>query len=250
MNKITKIMLAGLLTCGSVSLASVSTTFTSHSTDTTLRNLATITLDYTIDGTGNVTLDASTSNGGAVPTEIPNLWDNDVSVGGVTVASLWGTTFSLTGVSTAGGFISSTGPNPGLGILGSNNNRIDGAGAEAMTWTYAGVAGSSLNFIGVDFASRVAHGNSNFRLIDSDTDATHKLTPFVDAAGTLDLVGDGYSLASGDGFIITTSTTLLPSTVGAALDGFSFEVVPEPATMGLFAIFGAGILFIRRNFRI
>jgi len=249
MNKINKIILAGLLTCGSVSLADVSTTFTGHPTDTTLRNLATITLNYTIDDTGNVTLDASTSNGGAVPTEIPNYWDG--AAGTVSVASLYNTSFSLTGVSTLGGYIASLGPNLGLGIQGGDNTRIDQQGGEIMTWTYAGVAGSSLNFTGLDFANRLANGASKWLLTDSDTSVVTDIKPFVAGAGTIDLVGAGYSLASGDGFSISAAVTdPVVNLAGASLAGLSFEVVPEPATMGLFAIFGAGILFVRRNFRI
>lgn len=44
-------------------------------TDTTLRHLRIITLDFTIDGAGSVTLDAQSSNGGAAPQAVVNAWD-------------------------------------------------------------------------------------------------------------------------------------------------------------------------------
>jgi hypothetical protein len=34
------------------------------------------------------------------------------------------------------------------------------------------------------------------------------------------------------------------------LDTVTIEVIPEPATFGLVALFGGGILFVRRNFKI
>jgi hypothetical protein len=34
------------------------------------------------------------------------------------------------------------------------------------------------------------------------------------------------------------------------LDGIGYEVIPEPATLGLVGIFGAGALFVRRRFMI
>lgn len=253
MNKITKIVLAGLMTCASVSLAGITTTFTGHTSDTTLRNLATITLDYTIDGAGNVTLDASTSNGGAIPTQIPDFWDG--AAGTVSEASLWGTSFSLTGTSTGsgGGYIASQGPNTGLGIQGGpSNTRIDDSGAEAITWTYAGFG--VLNFTGLGFADRVANGASKWLLEDSDTSV---VTPIkengnVVVDGTINLNGAGYSLASGDSFTISSvlNTPTAVDGAGASLAGLSFEVIPEPATLGLVGVFGGAVLFIRRRFMI
>ena len=240
-----------MLTCASVSLAGITTTITGHPTDTTLRNLATITLDYTIDAVGNVTLDASTSNGGGIPTEIPNFWDG--AAGTVSVESLWDTSFSLTGINTAGGFIASEGPNTGLGILGApSNKRIDNSGAEAMTWTYAG--DGVLNFTGLVYADRVANGASKWLLEDSDTSVVTAIKEdgVVVVAGTINLNGAGYSLANGDSFTISSvlNTPTAVDNAGAALVGLNFEVtaIPEPATLGLITAFGGGILFIRRRF--
>lgn len=34
------------------------------------------------------------------------------------------------------------------------------------------------------------------------------------------------------------------------VDGIGYEVIPEPATIGLVGIFGAGMLFLRRKFMV
>ena len=70
-------------------------------TDTTLRHLRIITLDFTIDGAGSVTLDAQSSNGGAAPQAVVNAWDGPVD--SVTNAALFNTSFTLTGVAKLNG---------------------------------------------------------------------------------------------------------------------------------------------------
>lgn len=73
----------------------------------------------------------------------------------------------------------------------------------------------------------------------------------------------------GDGLLSTSATDIAPNGGSYKFDTFEFrgdgydrswenidttlfqvEVIPEPATLGLVGLFGAGMLFFRRHFRI
>jgi len=212
MNKTTKIILASLMACVSVSLADVSVNF--PVTDTVLRNLATLTLDFSVDDSGNVTLDATTSNGGALPLAVVNAWDGPV--GTLTNTPLFNTSFSLVGLG-AGGNIATFGAN-GQG-MGVGNHLISGAGAEALNWTFNGTG--NLNFKSFSYTNRVAHGDSNLRLVDSDTGTTYIL-PNTSTGGTIDLTTAGYSITNGEALSFTTDVAK-NAVAGASLYGFSFD---------------------------
>lgn len=66
------------------------------------------------------------------------------------------------------------------------------------------------------------------------------LTPWLDNQYSFDVTSD----ASGN--LDVTYTSVTGSWIG--LNGFEIVAVPEPATLGLVAVFGGGILFIRRRF--
>ena len=137
----------------------------------------------------------------------------------------------------------------GLGVAGSGSPvRIDNAGGESITWTYTG--SGSLNFMSVSYTNRAANGDSNLTFLDDDTRTVY-LLPNTSTGGTLDLDGAGFSLASGQDFIVTTDDfrpngTARAASAGASLYGLSFEVIPEPATFGLLVISG-GVLLVRRR---
>ncbi|VGO23557.1 PEP-CTERM sorting domain-containing protein [Pontiella sulfatireligans] len=249
MNKIRCIIMIGLLTGVLASVADVSVSF--PVTDTVLRNLNVLTLEFTVDGSGDVTLDAQSSNGGALPQAVVNAWDG--AAGTVSAVSLFNTSFTLTGVAKLNGSqvinlsTDANTPGPGLGVM---NPILNGAGTEEIVWTYSGTGG--LNFKGVDYGNRVANGDSNLTFLDSDT-RTEYLLPNTSTSGSIDLVGEGFSLANGDSFIMTTddlrnNLSARAASAGASVTGMTFEVIPEPATLGLISAFGGGILFIRRRF--
>ena len=242
-------MAAILVTGASVTMADVSVLF--PVTDTALRHLGTLTLDFSVDAVGNVTLDAQSSNGNAAPQAVVNAWDG--SVGTLSQASLFNTSFSLTGVAKVAGIanfnLDTDADNFGQG-LNINGGRIDNAGTEELVWTYAG--SGTLNMTAVSYTNRAANGDSNLTFLDTDTRGEF-LLPNTSTGGSIDLVGQGFSLANGQEFIVTTddlrdNLTARADGAGANLYGMTFEVIPEPATLGLVVAFGGGILFIRRRF--
>lgn len=137
---------------------------------------ASITLSFSINSAGSISLDASTSStNGAFPNMVAE-WDN-ANVGSVLDASLFGKTFTLTGSASGGGnlTISELGGG-GIGIQGENSNRVDGLnyGAgdttstpETLTWTLTAPVGLSLVFKNWSFIEaaggdiRVSNGTTN-----------------------------------------------------------------------------------------
>jgi hypothetical protein len=257
----------GLFAYASLAHAQISTTFTASTTDSTLRNMAIITLDYVIDGAGVVSLDASTSNGNAAVKDIANLWDN-AAAGTVSDASLFNTSFTLVGTSTGAGngggnYISSTFNNNGLGILngaGQSNSRIDGSGTEEITWSYTGTG--ILQFTGIDYEDRLANGASKWRLgvgVAGTTNGT--VTQIKDGIvgsgtvavdGTIDIGSEGYILTSGQSFSIASvlNTPTAVNSAGAQLLGLGFTVtaVPEPSSYALLGgCFALAFVMMRRR---
>jgi len=210
------------------------------------RNHANLTLDFSVDGSGNVTLDAMTPNGGAVPQSVVNGWDG--AVGTISDSSLFNTSFSLVAAPVGGTLLWTADLNGGgLGVSGTAITRIDGQGAETLQWTFSG--SGTVEFKTFSYNNRAAYGTSNLRVIDDDTANTYML-PNTAIYGTNDISSAGYSITNGQTLSFTTAAGLSggDDVAGASLYGFSFDVIPEPATVGLIAAFGGGILFIRRRF--
>lgn len=242
MQKTTTTIIGALLSLATANYAAVTTEFNHTTTDTNLRNVGIVTLTYSIDGSGNVTLDASTNNGTSQVVDIVNGWDG--AAGTVAAPGLYGTSFTLTGTntSTQGSYISMSGTaGDGLGILNgvtdnSSDLRLDNSGKEQITWTYDGVAGSTLTFTGLGYLDRVGTGFSRWELADSDTTTNLRIDDngtVVNSGGTINLNGAGFSLADGDTFSIRSNpldtTTLVAGNGGAKLYSLNFTVVPEPS---------------------
>ena len=227
-SRIMKRIIVGFLACASAAMAEVSVTF--PVTDTVLRNLFTLTLDFTVDGSGNVTLDAQSTNGGASPQAVVNAWDGPA--GTIADAAFHGTNFTLTAVAKVGGVVSTLLQTSGAGTQGlfvQGGNRIDKAGAEEIVWTYEGPGSLIIN--SVDYVNRAGTGDSNLTFLDSDTRTEFLLPgPPEPTEGTIDLVGAGFSLVAGQGFVVTTDdlkddgTTPREAAAGAALFGISFDL--------------------------
>lgn len=212
-------------------------------TDTIFRNLMTLTLDYTVDGAGVVTLDASTSNGNAAPKAVVDAWDG--VVGSVSNPALYNTSFTLTGVAKTNDVIviqlstDADNPGPGLGVM---NPIINNAGLEKIEWTLTSAHDVVINFKSVEYTNRVANGDSNLTFLDEDSREEY-LLPNTSTGGSIDLIGEGFSLSVGDTFVVTTDdfrddgTTPRASTAGASLFGFVFEAVPTPPAPGIDVVF-------------
>lgn len=204
-----------------------------------------LTFDFTVDGAGNVSLDASIPSGDPIDIATVDGWDGPV--GTVAEASLWGTSFTLQAkASHAGGVmnIALDGADTGvIGIQGQNASRIDGATLptpklELLTWTLT--SGS----VDIDFTEWV-YGFSPANIGDmmvSDSDSSQSWYNMPGTTGVNAM--SGISLASGGAVVFMQPAD---GTHGAGLAELTFEVVPEPATLGLFALFGAGMLLMRRR---
>lgn len=109
----------------------------------------------------------------------------------------------------------------------------------AENWTLEVLAGGDINNgAAVTVASgTMAIYNSDFNLPDFDVDLTTLADNDLGAGGTATF---RLSFAGGNG----------SSGQNTYLDNVGISAVPEPATLGLVALFGGGLLFIRRRFMI
>ncbi|MDF7823599.1 PEP-CTERM sorting domain-containing protein [Pontiellaceae bacterium B12227] len=90
-------------------------------------------------------------------------------------------------------------------------------------------------------ASETATSPFDFPKSDGvDPDGVAEQTPWIDNAYSFDVTSDG------SGNLDITYTRISGSWIG--INGFDLVAVPEPATLGLVAAFGGGVLFIRRRF--
>ena len=214
---------------------------------TNLRNLNTLTLDFSVDGVGNVTLNATTSNAGGGGGEVGNIvnaWDG--VVGTVSAASLFNSSFSIVGLGSGGAIATTTGKE-GLGV---GNAVINNAGTEDINWTINLPGTETLVVKTFSYSNRVAFGTSNLRLEDSDTGVNFPLpSPASNGGndfGTVDVSGDGFALTDTQVFTVTTDPNQ-NAAAGASLFGFSFDVVPEPGSLALLSLGGLCVLRRRRD---
>jgi len=213
-------------------------------TGSLLNGLQPLTLDFSVDGAGNVSLDASTASGNAAIISAVDAWDG--AVGTISEASLFGTSFTLLGVTGGPGLVV-TGNDTGiLGISGQAAARIDNNGTEVLTFNASGLgAGAVLDIKTMSYGFRAANGSSNVRVVDTDT-TYDTLIPNTSTFGTLDLSGEGLAIGNGEGLGFTTEAFNVGA--GYGLAGFTFDavVIPEPTTMSLFGLVGLAV-FVRRR---
>lgn len=192
---------------------------------------ATITLGFSINGAGVISLDASTSSSGIFATMVAE-WDS-ANVGSVADPSLLGKSFTLVGSQSGGANLSiSELGGGGIGIQGENSNRVDGLNhgtddvnstPETLTWTLNAPAGLELVFKSWSFIEgaggdiRVSNGT-----INSD------FPNMTGATGTLPL--PELLLTNGESLTFKEIPGM-GATTGAGIAGFSFAVaapiVPE-----------------------
>jgi hypothetical protein len=244
---------AAVLICTSAAMASITLDFNVASSNTgpnrlIINGASPLTFAFSVDGSGNVTLDASTTSPDQIDIDTVNGWDG--AVGTVSVPSLFNSSFTLQALATdtAGGAmnISLDGADTGvIAIQGQNASRIDGVTlpvpkVETLSWTLT--SGS----VALDFQSWV-YGNSPANIGDMmvlDADSNNSWYNMPGTTGTLAM--NGISLAGTDSVVFMEP---LDGTHGAGLAELTFDVVPEPATFSLMAICGAAVLMKRRIHR-
>ena len=147
-----------------------------------VNSTAAFVLDYTIDGSGNIALDAVASTGG------PARWGqiDSASAGTTASAALFNTAFSLTYSGTANALLTND-PNHGNAGTGavlstqaqSNSNALESG--ESITFTVGGtataVAGFSLDLTSFSYDLRLANGGSSFGVEDTSGTVIEQLIP-------------------------------------------------------------------------
>lgn len=256
MNKISQLATIGLFAAVLPLSAAVSTSFNVDLSPGTqnfnVNATAAFKLDYTIDGSGNVSLDSvATTGGGARWNQIDN-----ASAGTTTSSSLFNTAFTLTYSGTANALLTYT-PNygtPGTGSVLStqgqaNSNVLENG--ESITFTVSGtstaVAGFSLDLNSFSYDLRLANGQSSFGVEDTSNNVVEQLIPNTSLSGTISATG--ISLGAGEAM---TFRTKAGNAGGAGLSGFDFSVsasaVPEPsATSLILGTLAMGFMFMRRR---
>ena len=218
-----------------VSSAGVNLEFPVASTNTGAARLNagnSLVFDFTVDGSGNVALDATTSSGNQLAVDAVNSWDGNV--GSVSDASLFNSTFQLTASGYRAGSgtgISLDGYQGGqLGIFGQNASRIDGAtlatpALEVLEWEITD-GSPDLEITEWMYAANNNAGDS----IVYDNDSSITNFNMAGESGTNLLAG--ITLASGEVFGFTQPTN---GNQGFGLAGLSFDIAgaPLPLTTGI-----------------
>jgi autotransporter-associated beta strand protein len=192
---------------------------------------STITLTFSINNVGVISLNASTNATNSTFATTVNAWNNS-NVGSVADAALLGKTFTLTGTASGGGNLTlSSNGGGGIGIQGENSNRVDGlsyidAGApkstpETLTWTLSGApADMTLN---IKSWSYVEGNGSDIRVSNGTTNAD--FANMSGATGTRQLTD--IILNNGDSLTFKEIPGM-GDTDGAGIAGFTFApTAPE-----------------------
>jgi fibronectin type 3 domain-containing protein len=174
-------------------------------------SLGTVTLAFTVDGSGNVTLNASTTNTATGATNAVNAWDG--AVGTVTYPGAYNTSFTLTMVaSNAGGDLRLCNIAGGaLGVTGVNQYRIDNNGVERLRVTATTLPAGKLKITSMDW--RNINGGPTIRAFTPSISVTNTVTT---TPGTWDLSSSGFLLAASEYIDFGTSVT------GDVNKGYSF----------------------------
>lgn len=192
-----------------------------------------ITLAYSINGTGAVSLDASTTSTNTIFVNLVNQFDRPGGTAGTTTHSgFFNTSFSLKIVAVRDGSESprlsiTTLNGGGLGQEGQDSNRVDGRtldAAETLQFELTAPAGMVLGFKNWSWVSGIS-GDMRF----SDGTASQSFANLTASGSTtFDLVTNALTLSDGGtlGFGETPD-----SSNGASLGGFTFEILGTPVNV-------------------
>ena len=191
-------------------------------------SLAPLSLAFTIDAAGKISMDATTGNENASVVAVVDSWDSD-SLGSTDNATLFDKTFALS-VSSSGRIqCDSDGGMGGLGVQGRNQWRIDDLGKEKLYFILSGDVG--LEFVSAKYNSLSSGANDmgHLRFIDYNSDIPYivkqpAFTPFSEYSFPEAEVQMRYKT---DTVTVTTSDTIGNGDEGARLYGIVLNVV-EP----------------------
>lgn len=173
------------------------------------QNTGTITLAFTVDGSGNVTLDASCAN----PGPAANVNEFDGPCGTISDTSMWGQTFTITLTSSGSGNLRVSNLTTGLSVQGANSHLVDAAN-EQITATVTGL-GTKFKLLDLGYANATTSAGTQMNV----SGTAYGLSG---AAGTVDVSTQGIT----GNFTIDSATDA--DTQGFVLSGLSFDVVAEP----------------------
>ena len=197
--------------------------------NTTLLNTAntpigTVTLAFTVDGSGNVTLNASTDKTATATVAAVNVWDG--AVGTVTDPAAYNTSFTLTmtgvGTGTSSNDLRLCSLSGGaLGVAGTNQYRIDNNALESIKVTAGTIpAGTKLKITSID--SRNLGAPAPMRAFTPSISVTKSTS----TAGIWDLSTSGFLLGSTE-FINFGTYSLSPinTSAGYSFGALRFDIV-------------------------
>jgi arylsulfatase A-like enzyme len=190
----------------------------------------TITLGFTISGSGVVSLNASTASTNTTFSATVDEWDNS-NVGSVVNPALFGKSFTLIGSQSGGANLTITElGGGGIGIQGENSNRVDGLNygtgdtnstPETLTWTLSAPPGLTL---ALKSWSYVEGSSGDLRVSNGTTNSD--FPNLSGATGTRALA----DLPLGNGQALTFREIIgIGSTTGAGIAGFTFSIA-APST--------------------
>lgn len=253
-------MAAILAVSASVSMANITLDFVNSSqTRDFSGNVDSITLDFTVDGSGGVTLDATPVGIGTDPEYLAAVDSWDGSVGTITESSAFGTTFQLSvfvttfdrvnlvPVGTERIALDGRYSNGIMGAGGGNGSRVDWTTGNQEILHFEQTGGSAAIKL-LDFGWHAASTSSaiwDTQLIAGSADNTFYNLP--GSSGVVDVSALGYVIGSGANDL--TFKQPLDGSHGLGIDGLTLDVIPEPATMGLMGFCGAALLFMRARRR-
>lgn len=240
-----KELIVAIVCVGALASAEVIVNFTNELA--AARGAGTVTLAFTVDGSGNVTL-ASSKTGGHAEANAPiEAWSGPV--GTIDWEGAWNTSFSIVleghrsdADPTSGRLqLGDTGEYGGFGVGGGAGLRVDRDGIE---WIVADVSldAGTLLLNAVRYENVTSARPPDMVL----TGAGDPHTQTLHDDGEWDV--SGLNIVAGDGgsFVFTTVGFEGQTDSGYALAGLSFTVIPEPATVGMLGLGAVVALLTRR----
>lgn len=248
--KLNQLALLFLLTSSAAHGAVTVSFVTANVFSATTQTGNTLNLNFTVSGSGVVSLNATGSNASNAANY--NLLDN-TNVGLVGSSAAYGKTFSIVVSAASNGVVTSSHVSTvGLGIVGNNGGRIDWSPTSGqisdkstMTFNLTNLTGMTLSL------SNILIGNA---LNATGAVANARIKDFGGAAvnygtGSINLTTGFQAPGGGSGATITVEQASQGSSgiPGFSINRITFDIVPEPSA----ALFGSiGILTLLRRRRV